>query len=146
MTTPAQQVPDGFELVSNGTARLVVNGDIWRLRRPKLGEYRKLRELLQERDDERIRLLGGQVRLEKPDDDASAEDKTEYTLTLRHRARDLADKVADLDVAWVTEALTMLADHALPPVDDWPAGMDSPEFIAGLVEHWRTLPLRSGGS
>lgn len=140
------QVPDGFELVSNGTARLMIDGEVWRLRRPKVGEFRKLRELLHERDDERLRRIASQENHEKPAEDASQDEKLAYTLALAQRSRVLQEEVEDLDLNWTAQALTILADHQPPPIDDWPSGMGSSEFIQQLLTHWRSVPLRSGGS
>lgn len=144
--SPANAVPDGFDLVNNGTARLTVGSEVWRLRRPKLGEFRKLRELLRDRDDERTALLARQEAGERPDKDAPADEKAAYSLAVAQRSRELVDAVEALNVAWVTEALRTLADREPPAVDDWPAGMETEEFIGALVAHWRTVPLRSGGS
>lgn len=141
-----EQVPDGLELVKNGTARLFVDGEVWRLRRPKLGEYRKLRELLEERDDARIALLAEMVPPEKMPDDASQADKAERTIAIRRAAREIDAKVEALNREWMAEALALLCDHDPPDPDSWPAGMDSTETIIALNTHWRSAPLRSGGS
>lgn len=142
----AEGVPDGLELVKNGTARLVIDGELWKLRRPKLGEYRRLRELIEERDDARISLLAEIETPEKLPDDATPAQKAERTIAIRRAARAIDAKVEELNRQWVASALRVLADHAPPDPDDWPAGMDSVETIVALNNHWRSAPLRSGGS
>jgi hypothetical protein len=146
MAEQRSQVPDGFELVPNGTARLVIDGEVWRLRRPKLGEYRKLRELLDARDDDHLRLVASVPSVDRAPEDATAEEKVDYTIAVRRRSRALGDEVTALNVRWLSEALTLLADRPPPPADDWPSGMDETETISALVKHWRSVPLRSGGS
>ena len=144
---PAQQIPDGFHLNPNGTARLTVDGQSWQLRRPKLGQFRQLREQLHERDDARLRLIASyDVAGDKPVEDATADEKLAYTLDVNARSRKLADEVTALNVAWLEQALVALCDRPPPDVDDWPSGMDSSDTIAELVQHWRSAPLRSGGS
>lgn len=138
--------PDGFELINNGTARLVVDGQVWRLRRPKLGEFRKLREALDERDDAHLRIISEHRSEDKPADDADAEEKLAFTLGARARGRAISEQVAALNVEWLGEALRLLCDREPPAVDDWPAGMDESGTISALVSHWRSVPLRSGGS
>lgn len=146
MPAPAPAPPDGFELVNNGTARLTIDGQVWRLRRPKLGEFRKLRESLDERDDAHLRIISAHQSDDKPADDADAEEKLAYTLNARHRSRSLTEQVGALNVEWLTEALRLLCDREPPPADEWPAGMDESGTISALVSHWRSVPLRSGGS
>lgn len=142
------EIPDGVELNKDGTVTLFTAGERCRLRRPKLGEFRKLRELLHERDDERLRLLGAQAddTPEKPGTEATNTEKLDYTLEVNRRSRQLNDAVTDLNIAWIATAMEMLAQGAVPAVDDWPSGMESTEFVAALADHWRAVPLRSGGA
>lgn len=143
-TPPA--VPDGLELRKDGTARLTIDGKGWVLRRPKLGEFRKLRTLAQERDDARQDAVAGFVDLPDPGKDAPAEERTTYLRALRDRGRALEDLTTDLNIAWMVAAFAMLADDDVPPSDDWPAGLQQSEAMAALLDHWRQVPLRSGGS
>ncbi len=145
MPNPPNPVPDGIELRKDGSVRLQANGDGWRLRRPKLGEFRKLRELLNEANDDRLRIIARMGMPDKPGNDATADEKLEYTLAVSARSRQLEAEVLALNVAWIAEALRVLCDHDPPEPDDWPSGMDSSDTIAELVQHWRSVPLRSGG-
>ena len=144
---PAPQDPDGFELKTDGTIRLVIDGATWRLHRPTLGDYRKMKELLQDFTTKRLGLIAQVSELPpKPADDAPAEEKCDYALSVNHRSHELTEKLSQLQVAWLGDALGMLVDHPLPPSDGWPSGMDSLEVMTMLVEHWRSTPLLSGGS
>lgn len=140
-------VPDGVELHKDGTVTIFTDGERLRLRRPKLGEFRKLRELLHEREDAHLRLLAEQAadRAEKPGEDASADDKLAFTMAINARSRALTDALNALNIEWVQAAMGMLAPGEVPAPDDWPSGMDSADFVAALVGHWRAVPLRSGG-
>jgi hypothetical protein len=137
------QVPDGFELIKDGTARLIVDGEIWRLRRPKYGEFRKLRELLQQRDDDQVRLIIESASLQSPEDEP--ENEVDKQLAERIRQRQLNEAVEELNVDWVQEVLVLLTiDKTPPPPDQWPAGMETLGFIKQLIDHWRTVPLARG--
>lgn len=139
------EVPDGWELNKDGTIALSVDGDRLRLRRPKLGEFRMLREAVRARDDERVRILAKYPALEAIDKDASDEDKRDRALELAERSRSMNDAVEALNVDWVMLALTTLADGEAPEPDDLPSGSESAEFVMSLMDHWRSVPLRSGG-
>ncbi len=141
-------VPDGFDLKPNGTALLLIDGQQWRIRRPKLGELRKLRDLMADRDDERWQVIADHNSVEVPDkpaEDAPMEDKRAFLRSQNRRATSLTDAVVQLNIDWMVEAMTILADKPLPSPDDWPSGMETFEMTAALFEHWRSVPLRSGG-
>lgn len=142
------EIPDGVELNKDGTVTITTDGSRCRLRRPKLGEFRKLRELLHEREDNRLRILAEQAAVEttKPEKDEDAETKLAYTLEVARRGRAVTDAMSELNITWLSAAIDMLAKDSAPAVDDWPSGMDSSEFVAALVDHWRAVPLRSGGA
>lgn len=144
---PTPSVPDGLDLRKDGTVWLHIDGELWKLRRPKLGEFRAMRESLHDRDDEALRLTTvGVAGFESLPPDASDEDKAARVLAIKVRQRQLDTAVRSLNVAWMAETLTTLADHPVPGSDDWPSGMDEADAIAQLVQHWRSVPLRSGGS
>lgn len=139
-------VPDGIELHKDGTATLSIDNDRWRMRRPKLGEFRKLRELLHSREDERLRRLGEFGELPAaPAKDAPNDEKVAYTAAVNAQQRAITDVMQDLNIDWLEQALTMLCEREPPPADDWPSGMAESEMVTKLVEHWRAVPLRSGG-
>lgn len=145
----APTVPDGLELRKDGTARLTIDGKGWRLRRPKLGEFRTLRTLAQERDDERRdqaqTLMDGLT--PDPGKDAKPEQRRTYLTAVTAMGRQLEELTDSLNEAWLTKAFAMLADSdGIPDPDDWPAGLQSSDTIGQLMEHWRSVPLRSGGA
>ncbi|MBV6448518.1 hypothetical protein [Nitrosomonas sp.] len=45
---------------------------------------------------------------------------------------------------WVEHVAGILADRPLPPRDDWPVWMASPNLPAQMKRHWLTVPLRRG--
>jgi hypothetical protein len=141
-------IPDGWELNKDGTITLTVDGNRTRLRRPKMGEFRDLREALRQRDDDRLRVIAKHPPLEDHDtegDEATDDEKLERVLAIQGRSRAMADEVRELNLAWVELVLSTLAEKEPPPRDDWPSGTDEDKFLTDLMEHWRSVPLRSGG-
>lgn len=138
-------VPDGIELHKDGTATLSIDNQRWRMRRPKLGEFRKIRELMHRREDERLRLIAENPAIDELDKDADTEAKLAYTNEVNERARGITDAIVELNIEWLTEVFTMLCDAEPPPPDDWPSGLEQNDTIDRLVKHWREVPLRSGG-
>lgn len=138
---------DGFELLPDGTVRLVIKQQTWRARRPTLGDYRKMRETLKKVEERRLHLMAEAATLpEKPPSEAASDLKLAYALEVSTRSHAFTDSMTETNVAWVAEALGALVDEPLPPADEWPSGMDSVETMTMLVQHWRSTPLLSGGS
>lgn len=147
---------DGFEMRKDGKCVLTVRGETHRFRRPRLGEFRELREKLYERDDESLRLtaaLNDSVRARdddaKPDDAAerSQSERLQESLEAKKALRDLDRAVSALTEAWMVDALELLKedeDAEIPPPDDWPPEMAETSFVAELVNHWRHRPLAPG--
>lgn len=150
---------DGFEMRKDGKCVLTVRGETYRFRRPRLGEFRELREKLYERDDESLRLtaeLNDRVRERDAaanaanTDDAEEKSQTERlqaSLEAKKALRDLDRSVSALTEAWMVEALETLKedeDAELPGPDDWPPEMAETSFVAELVNHWRHRPLAPG--
>lgn len=170
-TTPRKNADsagdDRFEMTQDGKCRLTVGGTTIRFRRPKFGEFRQLREMLYERDDESLRLTAAatdkakQLRMAAgiPEDqakvdpavvesDASSAERLGVALDIRTAMRELDNRVLDLNVAWVQAALDMLREDEVDEVPDpseWPPEMSESPFLKDLIEHWRHRPLAPGG-
>lgn len=159
MTT---QPSEAFDLVNNGTARIFIEGEPYAMRRPKVGEYKKLRELLNE-TSERIQAKAQEkpkkapakkrtkVAAEPTDEEPpKIEDDADAKFAEAREARRITNELNDFVEAqyqdWVDEAVKMLGDKPLPPNrDDWPLFTMSFEFITKLIQHWRSVPLALGG-
>lgn len=138
-------VPDGWELNKDGTITLTIANERHRLRRPKLGEFRDLRDALRQRDDDRLRVIAKHPPADELAEGASDEEKLEHVLAINARSRAINDAVQELNVAWVKLVLDTLGAGDAPESDDWPSGSDDSNFIEQLMAHWRAVPLRSGG-
>lgn len=151
---------DGFEMRRDGKCVLTVRGETFRFRRPRLGEFRDLREKLYERDDESLRLtaeLNDRVRERDAaanpdgagDEEKSQAERLQASLEAKKSLRELDRSVTALTEAWMVEALELLKedeDAELPPPDDWPPEMADTTFVAELVSHWRHRPLAPGAA
>lgn len=134
-TAPA--VPDGFDLRKDGTVLATVDGEQFRWRRPKIGELRKLREAVAERD---AKLSEAQAEARA----ALSEDESQEAVGAA--AVSMAELQSELNIAWVEFVWRTLGDKEPPPSDDWPSGSDHTGMVTGLLRHWREVPLRSGAS
>lgn len=117
------RVPDGLELRKDGTALFHVDGVQHRLRRPKIGELRGLREGVAKRDEAVANL--------------KAEADADPTIDQGERQR-------EINLEWMVGVMDLLAEPKPPEPDEWPAGMDEVGAIQALLGHWRAVPLRSG--
>jgi hypothetical protein len=108
---------DGVELLDDGRVRLVIDGTVRTLRRPKIGELRTLFTS--------IEAVGSKDR--KPADGAF----------------DGADDVA----SWWRDVVDTLGDgDPLPSdTDDLPVWILSGNLISKVATHWREVPYLSGG-
>jgi hypothetical protein len=115
----AKATREGVELLDDGRVRLVMDGTVRTLRRPKIGELRTLFTSIQ--------AVGSK---DKP---ASGD----------VGAFDGADEVA----AWWREVVDTLGDgDPLPSdTDDLPVWILSGNLISKVAAHWREVPYLSGG-
>lgn len=135
---------DKLEMVKDGTVRAFVDGKRYVMRRPKIGEYRKLRELAQGMDDAMLEVAKRQIEINAEREAATAANDEEKLTELRGLLRGLAVKAEDLRLGWLGEAQTLLGDKPLPPADELPAFFLDPKLPADLLEHWRDRPLAPG--
>lgn len=138
------ETEDQYVLNPDGTVTIVVDGDVWTMRRPKVGEYGKLRERLWALQDEktvitdRHRMAAAEHAKELAKGDA---DPIEQVLAPRRAAREMAIELEELNNQWIREAFDLLADSPAPEATDiWPTWMRESGFISRLVEHWRSVP------
>lgn len=138
---------DEAVFAKDGTVIVRVEGETYRLRRPKTGEYRKLREGLHNLQDEITRLtaeasdgISG-----APEDNATTEERMRFVMAQRGGGRELTDKAEQLSIDWLRQCFDTLADQPLPEGDDdLPVWLWAGDFTAELLGHWRERPFSSG--
>jgi hypothetical protein len=116
---------DEFNAQSNGKLRLIVDGENYLLRRPKIGELRELEEAITE--------IGAAERAELVA--AAAEERA---------ARDFTQEI----LAWWRRVVTLLEESGktLPDVDDdLPAWMLNATLLGDARVVWREVPYGPGG-
>lgn len=157
-------------LVNNGTVRLTVGGKLYRLRRPKMGEFRQLREAIQEVNDEieakaralqhEATLIDRQVLelLGLPADadgeavaDAErqlpmvAEEITKLRSEARQHGRQFTDEAEAARLGWAHQVLLTLSQDGAPALEDLEPWMATARWWASLLAHWQSVPLGLGG-
>lgn len=109
---------DIFELHKSGTVRANIDTQTYNLKRPKLGEFRGLRESFQ--------ALAEQAQANKD-------------------AETPVDQSGEI-IDWLRQVFDVLADRALPESDDdLPTWFLDSTLPATLIGHWRAAPLARGG-
>lgn len=136
----------GFELHKNGTVTVFMNEERAVLRRPKVGEFRLLREKLEQAADEQ-----GELALQIDADTAeqrermtaktdSQEDRR-FVIKRQRELRDVADRGY---VDWMAEALQLLGSGVAVNGDDLPQWMATSGAVTQLVKHWQAVPSPRG--
>lgn len=139
--TPIDYRPDGSVVMALAEGSL-------RLRRPTLGEYRRLREALHDVVD-RIAGEADEARATARELDEAGADETDpevvasLTAKARVQQRQLTNRLEDLRFEWLVYVAEVLGDRPLG-VDDALPWMTQPQVAAELVGHWRSVPSRSG--
>lgn len=136
---PFEAVPDalpeeleGLDLRPNGTIAVGFpepHGVIV-LRRPRFGEFRRMREALWDLQDRRNEIVDEQKVLAESDDRDDA------------LIRKLTVEIEDTTFDWVRDAVTTLGDKTPPAeADDWPHWATTGDVMNLIVSHWRSVPL-----
>lgn len=128
---------DKVELHENGGATLAFDGRTIRLRRPRIGEWRKLRQSLWDLQDEETRLRAGLSAAPKSDE---PEARAEW----RSGLRSVNDQIEDQVCAWVCECVDVLGDGELPDQAELPGWFTNPGLVAELSRHFTRLPNLNG--
>lgn len=110
-----------------------------RWRRPRLRQYRELRNSLQElgRGTEESRERLGEL-LEELKDEPKGFDFTELDK--------VRDGISDYMIPWMFEADKLLAvgEHLPEDEGDWPSWMANAQLPTQVLNHWRDIPLAPG--
>lgn len=133
---------DRFDLMADGSVLVTLDGERRRLRRPKVGEYRKLRERLWDLQDDKVSITERhRDQAKERAEELKGATEVEQTMAVRQASRALTAELEALNEQWIREAFDMLGDKAAPEaVDDWPTWLRESDFVTRLVEHWRSVP------
>jgi hypothetical protein len=153
--TKEEAPPDEVDLRRDGRAVLRANGTTYTLRRPVMGELRRLRELYDDlvaAEDEEVEAR------EQAEREAAEAEGREWTPPTNDLQRAL--RYQDTDAMWKRMEGWMrsafdgdegdrwapgLSDTRLPEdFDLWPTWFVSATLIIRLVRHWQTVPLDLG--
>ena len=116
---------DEINIQKSGEIRLIIDGENYHLRRPKVGELRELEEAVDQ--------LAEQERDERAKAKAEARTARSYTPEI---------------LAWWRSVIVLLAkkSDALPDDDDdLPSWLANPTLLGDLRVAWRTVPWGPGG-
>jgi hypothetical protein len=153
----APEDKEGMDLRPNGTVHLWIEGQKFRLRRPRAGEFRKLREMFQEVADEITDLseTAGEFerrlveRLEEARrTDPAARPTAEERQQDRTMSREMTERTETLMFGWwqgVLAELRVNTGHPIPDPDDMPPWLGAIPSANMIIGHWRAVPSLSGG-
>lgn len=153
MPSSTSETRDGIELRESGAIRVWIDGNEFALRRPRVREYRRLRERLQDVMDEMT--AAADVAIAEQEKINTAVDKRveeggegqtpEERAAIKKMGRDLTAKREELCLAWWVEVGEALCERGTwPEPDDMPTWMGATESTTEIVGHWRSVPSLSG--
>ncbi len=140
----------------SGKIRLLIDDRTIVLRRPKMGEFRSLRELFYEAQDEQRQNLLDRISAEAQDaqeaQDAEAANDHEARMAAvkrsMERASDLRRETSEAESAylsWSRRAVETLGGVTLEQADeDLPLYFATGTFVNAVQQHWMVCPLPSG--
>lgn len=144
---PADEQADGIAFRDNGTIDLYLSDGTLRLRTCRMGDYRVLVEQWREALIE-LQEIGQATAAWTEDVNARivAEERSmtdaERAEDLK-RAREIGDRTDELVLEWWTAAIGRLGDGRVT-ADDMPAWMVDAKTVNDTIQHWRSVPSRSG--
>lgn len=140
----------------NGTIIAIIEETEYELRRPKAGEYRKLREELELIQDEiyektidskvtRDALNALDVDPNKPPTKETVEEQIDLTVRARKQDRELRAELEEKRSAWMRDVFNTLGTPALEVGDDdLPVWFFQAGTVTDTIEHWQTRPPHLG--
>lgn len=160
-------VKEGLDLRANGTIRLYIDGERYRLRRPRAREFRRLREAYQEASDaisdesDDVEAWSRDLRAtqekRRAADPLAPAQTPEERREDRKRGRQLTEFVETTMFAWWAEVIEVLESDGRTPVIADPGEDHDGDRFANLpmwmgtvpsantvLAHWRAVPSLSG--
>lgn len=121
---------DGVDFTPTGRIRFIIDGLVYTLRRPKLGEFRQYRERLTAMRD----TIQARQKTDEPIDDIGM--VAEWLRVVFNGA--------PADDSY--KPIHPLSDRPLPEdSDEWPTWMVGGDLATQMVQHWTAVPLAPGG-
>jgi hypothetical protein len=126
---------DAFDPQPNGTIKFVIDGALHTLRRPKIKEFRNLREVLAD--------IGANS-IEDVEEAAAAVEKGEAPPSLRDEAK-RQEREDELLEWWQLVFKTLNSDDKpFPSNDELPMWLFDGEIIPTVLKTWLSVPPRLG--
>lgn len=152
-TETADTLEEGIELRSTGTINLYVESKKYRLRRPRVREFRRFREQMQdtlEDLDERADAVLSKQQEQQDEIDRRVADGGEPMTDAEKRerrkwGRELTAMREDAMLDWWHDVCSSLLDGGTwLDVEEQPAWMVRHESAVEIVQHWQSCPSLSG--
>lgn len=134
------------QLNDDGTIDLTFDTDAGeertvRLRRPRLGQFKRLRSYLNDVNAEH-RAFVATLR-EPPAEGEAAPDAQAILISVAEALEEASLKWWRLTLVG-DDTFVALATETVPDESDWPVWLQTPDSITKTFAHWRSVPLRSG--
>ena len=138
-----------FTFKDDGTVEVKLASKTVTLRRPTMGEYRKLREAMETAQDDVARRANAlQDEVQEVNKLGADVDPTEVEARLqamRIHTREVRDAGEATRIEWLTMILATLDRKGEEPnPDDYPPEVLDRVWIAPLIDHWRARPTDPG--
>lgn len=138
-----------FTFKDDGTVEVQLASKRVTLRRPTMGEYRKLREAMETAQDDvaaRAQALQNEVLdVNKMGADTPPEEVETALQAMRVHTREVRDAGEATRIDWLTMILATLDKKGDEPnTDDYPPEVLDKGWIGPLIDHWRARPTDLG--
>lgn len=145
-----------IQFVRTGLTRVWVRGELFRLRRPFFGEFKKMRLALEDLVDEISELaqssmaVSRQVAAERealgasPEPELLASSETEWRKRQREAQRNVTDRADALRLEWWVLVFDTISLDGKPKKSEWPAWVTDPSVAVEFIAHWRSAPQGRG--
>lgn len=132
---------DGIEFDPIGTVTVTIDNKPYKLRRPKLREYRYHRDEIRALSIKAVEHLDGlRTRLDSLDE--TSEEYAALEAEITHISRNSFELTS---VPWLTAVFDDLGSPLPDDFEDWPAWLAADQSIpTKIITHWRTVPLAPG--
>lgn len=149
-TTDDEPLPEGFQLRQTGRIAVWWPGFQTIIERPKIGQFRQLRELFADLSVEGTRTRARLIELQTEAGDKETSD--ERLAEIQAETDRLDDDRARRQIDWFAEVNKRLGSSPLPTVEDGsldydalPIWLGNSQISTAILQQWRNVPLAPGG-
>lgn len=150
-----EDMPEGIMFLQTGRVRIWFDDYTTTLRRPRIGQFKRLREDYGE-TNERLQALKPELdELREQSQDIPDDDPSAHRL-IQSKLGEIQDRQRIIVAQWVAKAVQILGDPHLPDsvrsedgsvdVDELPMWFGHSLMPSRFLNHWRDVPLAPGGS